>query len=209
MTRPVIYLLNGPGAEQRLVAGLRRGEAAAYRQLYEAFAPSMERILRRLFPDGELVRDAIQGTFLTVFRKIDQFDGRAALLTWMTRIAIREAQELVRRRSRQEQARERLRAIDYHDHHGHGAGPAVDPEQACADQELYQQVRALVEALPEEKRLPLLLFEMEGFDVQEIAEILGVPRGTILARLSRTRAELRDALGVHVRTEAHGRRTHE
>ena len=54
----------------------------------------------------------------------------------------------------------------------------------------------LVQTLPEEKRTALLLFEIEGFAVAEIAEITGEPRGTVLARLSRTRAELQRAVRV-------------
>jgi muconolactone D-isomerase len=60
----------------------------------------------------------------------------------------------------------------------------------ASNDELHQ----LLSALPEEKRTALLLFEVEGFSVQEIADITGEPRGTVLARLSRTRTELQKEL---------------
>src|SRR5437588_3695 len=97
---PLNYLPLGAIAEKELVAGLCQGQAASYRQLYDRFAPRLHRILVRLFSDPQTASDAVQATFLIVFQKIDRFDGRSSLLTWLTRIAIHEAQRLLRRGAR-------------------------------------------------------------------------------------------------------------
>jgi RNA polymerase sigma-70 factor (ECF subfamily) len=169
------------GAEAQLVEALRRGELAAYRQLYEVFAPRLQRTVERIYRDPRIAEDAIQSTFLIVFQKVDGFDGRAALLTWMTRIAIREAQRLA------QSGRPRPAQVP---------APTVTltPEAHNASRQLLRHLESLIAALPIEKRTALLLFQVEGFSVQEIADITGEPRGTVLARLSRTRAELREAL---------------
>ena len=185
MSRSVSHLLQGRGAEQQLVEGLIRGEEASYRQLYEAFSPRLRVLLLRIFRDAALVEDAVQSTFLQVFRCITQFNGQAALLTWMTQIALNEAGRMVRRQSRARQLPgDGLAELE---------GPRT-PEHHNAQREEYTHLAAAIAALPLEKRTALLLFEVEGFSVQQIADITGEPKGTVLARLSRTRAELREAV---------------
>lgn len=185
MSRPVTHLLNGRGAEKQLVEGLIRGEEESYRQLYEVFSPRIRGLLLRIFRDVHVVDDALQMTFLQVFRCVGQFNGQASLMTWMTQIALNEAGRIVRRQSRSRQV-----SVD--------ALPEPQetstPEQKNADREEYACLAAAIAALPLEKRTALLLFEVEGFSVQEIADITGEPRGTVLARLSRTRAELRQSV---------------
>lgn len=182
MSKPVDYLPLGASAEKELVAGLCRGEAASYRHLYDRFAPRLHRILLRIFADSQLASDAVQASFLIVFQKIDRFDGRASLLTWLTRIAINEAHGL-----RKKNARRPTQPLTEEKH------PRT-PEQEHGEREMARKLSLLLQALPEEKRTALLLFEVEGFSVQEIADITGEPRGTVLARLSRTRAELQKDL---------------
>lgn len=184
MNKPIEFLPLGASAERELVLGLCRGEASCYRQLYDRFAPRVQRLLLRIFADPQLARDAVQATFLIVFEKIDRFDGRSSLLTWITRIAINEAHGQRRKSAR--------RPPPPRDDE-----PALpSPEDQHSDKELQKKLMELVQALPEEKRTALLLFEIEGFSVAEIAEITGEPRGTLLARLSRTRAELQKELSA-------------
>lgn len=75
------------------------------------------------------------------------------------------------------------------------------PEARTARSEEARALALLIAGLSEEKRISLLLFEVEGYSVQEIADVLGEPRGTVLARLSRTRAELQRALSTRLGTE--------
>ncbi|MCS6911736.1 MAG: sigma-70 family RNA polymerase sigma factor [Myxococcales bacterium] len=183
-SRPVVYLPQSASGERQLVEGLRRGEVACYRQLYDLYAPRLGRTLERLYRDPHLAQDAVQATFLAVFRNIHHFDGRSTLLTWMTRIALREGGRLSRRQARAQRMAESLPP----------ASPRPWGEEQHDDRQRLRRLEALLDELPLEKRMALLLFEVEGFSVQEIADITGEPRGTVLSRLSRTRAELRQAL---------------
>jgi RNA polymerase sigma-70 factor (ECF subfamily) len=185
MRRPVTHLLHGRGAERQLVEGLIRGEEACYRQLYEVFSPRLRALLLRIFRDPHLVDDALQTTFLQVFRYIAQFNGQSSLMTWMTQIALNEAGRMARRQTRTRQ----VAAQDLPE----AADPRT-PEHQNAEREEYACLAEAIAALPLEKRTALLLFEVEGFSVQEIADVTGEPRGTVLARLSRTRAELRQVV---------------
>jgi RNA polymerase sigma-70 factor (ECF subfamily) len=181
VSRPVSYLSNGFGTEQQLVAALQDGDEHSYRQLYERYAPALLKTLQRIFRDESVATDALQATFLIVFQKIDGFDARSSLKTWLTRIAIREA----RRQKLPARAPEEVDQLR--------ESPAC-PERETIERQRARRLEVLIAALPTEKRIALLLFEIEGLSVQEIADINDEPRGTVLARLSRTRAELREAM---------------
>jgi RNA polymerase sigma-70 factor (ECF subfamily) len=184
MAEENIAYLNHPAAEERLCQGLRAGQEDCYRHLYEIYAPRLRRMLERIWRDPQLAHDALQSTFLIVFRRIHQFDGRSSLLTWMTRIALREAGRMTRRSRVIIDGRE-LAAL---------AENRPSPEDRYGTLEQVEKLRQLVDQLPDAKRSALVLFEIEEMSVGEIADVMEEPRGTILARLSRTRAELREAM---------------
>lgn len=181
MARALAFLSNGPGTEQQLVVALQQGDEDSYRQLYDRYAPRLLKTLQRIFRDQTIAQDALQATFLIVFRKIEGFDGRSSLTTWLTRIAIREARRLLTVPHANEDAIPEHEAPDC-------------PERETMERQRGRRLERLINALPTEKRMALLLFEIEGLSVQEIADISDEPRGTVLARLSRTRAELREAM---------------
>ena len=190
----VTHIIGSPAAERKLVSGLVHGDEASYRQLYEVFAPPLRRTLHRLFRESSLTDDTVQATFLIVFRRVESFDFRSGLLTWITRIGIREGVRI---------ARAANRVFDFEPP---GSTEESDsPEARAIRAQQGMHLEGLITTLPDAKRVPLLLFELEGFSVEEIAELLGQPRGTILSRLSRTRAELREAIQVFDRVKE-GRR---
>jgi len=179
--RVIAFVSNSAGTEQQLVRALQQGDEDSYKQLYDRYAPRLLKTLQRIFRDQSVAHDALQATFLIVFRKIEGFDGRSSLTTWLTRIAIREARRLVTVQHAGEDAFPEMEASD-------------SPERETIERQRGRQLQTLISALPTEKRMALLLFEIEGLSVQEIADISDEPRGTVLARLSRTRAELREAM---------------
>lgn len=181
MGRVIAFVSNGPGTEQQLIRALQQGDEDSYKQLYERYAPRLLKTLQRIFRDQSVSHDALQATFLIVFRKIEGFDGRSSLTTWLTRIAIREARRLMTVQHAGEDSLPELEAPD-------------SPERESIERQRGRRLETLIQALPTEKRMALLLFEIEGLSVQEIADISDEPRGTVLARLSRTRAELREAM---------------
>ncbi len=170
------------GTERQLLEALRRGDPASYRQLYETHAPRLLRLLQRITRDEGLAHDALQCAFLIVFEKLDGFAGRSSLSTWMTQIGIREAQRLVRQSTPRELPAE----------------PAPEPRRCPESESIHREasvrLNSLIAALPVEKRAALILFEVEGLTAREVAEVLDEPLGTVLARLSRTRAELRETM---------------
>jgi RNA polymerase sigma-70 factor (ECF subfamily) len=135
--------------------------------------------------DREKALDATQETFLTVFRKAGQFKGDAALGTWIYRISVNTCYDQIRKAKR----RPSESLPDYIDPSDPSAEDALDSAALRPEIE-----RALLE-VPDEFRAAVVLFDIEGLGMAEVAKILGVPVGTVKSRVFRGRRLLAKRLG--------------
>jgi RNA polymerase sigma-70 factor, ECF subfamily len=172
--------------ERALIARVLAGDRLAARELYDAHAPRVYRVVFRLARDEVLAEEYTQDTFVKVFTRLTTFRGESRLSTWIHRIAVTMALNGLRTRRRRA---ERELALD-----GVEALPAPTSQ---AEPDLKDRIRAAIEALPEMYRVPVVLFDLEGFTHAEISEMIGVPEGTCKSRLMRARAQLREALAAH------------
>jgi RNA polymerase sigma-70 factor (ECF subfamily) len=162
-------------------------DPAALAAVYRANAGYVWRTLRHCgVPDSDL-DDAVQETFLVVFRRLPEFEARAALRTWIYAVAVRVA--ATRRRSqRREAARRELAG------HGMHGGGAADPEAELSKAEAADLVDRLLDELDASKRTVFVLAELEGVKVPEISRILGVNPRTVHSRLRLARESFGSAL---------------
>ena len=169
--------------EDQVIAGCRRREREAQRELYARTSERIYRLLLRLTQDPQTAADLMQETYIRAFEHIDGFHGASSLGTWVYRIAINEAGQYFRRRGRYERA---LRE-DF-------PRPAeTDPggQEAAA---IRLDVREALALLPEEERTLIILKYFEGLDYARMAELLDKPPGTIASGLNRARGMLQDLL---------------
>jgi RNA polymerase sigma-70 factor (ECF subfamily) len=154
---------------------------AAFEQIFHVHRGRVFALCQRLCGNRALAEDAFQETFLDVYRGLRGFRGEAQLGTWIYRIAMRTAL--------------RLRART----------PApVEPEAEPADgtapldaldaRARARRVQAAIDALPAEQRTVIALFAVDGLSHGEIAEILGVPEGTVWSRLHKARKAIASAV---------------
>lgn len=156
--------------------------------LYAAHAPFIGRVLIRLTGDGPHIDDLIQETFIIAFRKRATFDGRSAPRTWLYGIAARLAMRHRRGAGRW------LRALGLFAAEPEGVqGP---PDRALDDargrEHAAAQVRAALDRLPFKQREVFVLYELEELDGAAIAELLGIPVGTVWTRLHHGRKRFAD-----------------
>jgi RNA polymerase sigma-70 factor (ECF subfamily) len=139
----------------------------------------------RILGDRERALDATQDTFLTVFRKADQFQGRSAVGTWIYRIAVNTCYDQIRRAKRRplERLPDHIEPID----------PGA--EEAIESAGLRPEIEAALSTLPPEFRSAVILADLEGLPLPEVAEVLGVPVGTVKSRVFRGRRLLARQLG--------------
>ena len=142
-------------------------------------------ICLRTLGNRELALDATQETFITVFRKVSQFEGKSAFSTWIYRVAVNTSYDVARKakRKRTDTLPDHLDPEDIH---------AGDPFTAA---ELKPDVAEALASLPEEFRAAVVLSDLEGLPLAEVADIIGVPVGTVKSRVFRGRRLLATSLG--------------
>jgi len=162
----------------------RQGDERALRDLYDRHVDRVFRLAYRLGGDEELAREYTQDAFVRAFQKLDQFEGRAQFATWMHSITVSVCMNGLRKRKK---IREREMAID----------EIADPgrNDPVSTPHLRDRLFRAIDSLPDLYRTVFLLYDVEGYRHDEIAEILDVAVGTSKARLSRARSQLRSALG--------------
>lgn len=180
-----------PIDEAALILRCRRGEADAIRELVEAYERPIFHIIWRSVGNPEDARDLTQETFVRAIRALDRFDPSRPFRNWVFRIASNLAIDHLRRR--------RLRTVsinvDEDDERGMRAPVLVDagsrPDEVHEQTWLSEKLARLVERLPAEYRMVVHLRHREQLSYEEIAETLGVPLGTVKARLHRAHHRLR------------------
>ena len=139
----------------------------------------------RIMSNRDAALDALQETFITVFRKAGQFKGQSALSTWIYRVAVNTCYDQLRKAKRR---RTELLPED--------RDPAdTASEDRLTSVELRPDIEKALEALPDEFRPAVILSDVEGLPLQAVADILEVPVGTVKSRVFRGRKLLAEALG--------------
>ena len=179
---------NPPGggvSDARLVEEVRRGDHGAFEQLVRRYENRLMAVLLRFVRDRETARDMSQETFLRVYERLDQFDPSRRFGPWLFRIGVNLVLDYLRKRKR------RVWPSLFSDSRVEkGPDPEVaDPREAL---DLEQEVRRVLEAIPEKYRTVLILRDLENFSTSEIAAILHRKEATIRWRLAEARMRFQE-----------------
>ena len=189
-----------------LAACCAQGDALAVRHLVSANNQRLFRTAWSILRNREEAEDVLQSCYAKALAAIGSFEGRSALTTWLTRIAINEA--LARKRAL-ERRRKHLEAegvsvLDHYREQLAGGSRAPNPEGEAAREQLRSMLEQAVAALPEGFRTVFVLHEIEGVSVEDAALALNIPTGTVKTRLMRARRKLQQALAPEVRAALTG-----
>jgi len=154
-------------------------------RIYECHVADVDRWVRRLAGPREDVEDLVHEVFLIAVRRRGSFRGDASIKTWLFRIA----HNVVRGRRRSERVRHWLFAR-HAEKLPAEAVPIVTPLEAIEQHEQSARLYAALDRIPDDYRVALILYEIEGLSGEQVAEFLGVPLGTVWVRLHRGRAKL-------------------
>lgn len=151
---------------------------------------------RRLCRNPQDAEDLVQETFLRAFRKWDQFAGRSDPMTWLYTIASRVCQRLHRPRAGEPKQMESLEELFPFGEPKMAILPSAGDNSAAEQlrREGRERVGEAIVSLPVNFRLPLVLKEIIGFPVAEVAQILGIKEATVKTRVHRARLQVRRAL---------------
>jgi RNA polymerase sigma-70 factor, ECF subfamily len=168
-----------------------RPAAPSFDAIYDEHFDLVWRNMRRLGVPEALMDDAVQEAFLVVHRRMGQFEGRSSLKTWILSIVTRVASDHRRAlRRKSPHTRTPDAAVDADSIADEGA---ADPHEIAARREGVRLLHQVLDALGDDKRVVLVLAELEQMSIPEIAEALGENVNTIYARLRAARREFEQA----------------
>jgi RNA polymerase sigma-70 factor, ECF subfamily len=187
--------------DDALVARARQQDFVAFEALMRRHNRRLFRVTRGVLRDADAAQDAVQETYLRAFTRLDTYQPSGKFAAWITRVALNEAL-MIRRRTQGDTV-----SLDEVGEDALVVEEAVASEAPTADQFLEAaHARALLEhaidALPENFRMVFMLRAVEGLDVRETAESLGINATTVRTRLFRAQRLLRTEISERMRTES-------
>ncbi len=177
----------GPLDEDRdLVDRARAGDARAFEDLVRRHQQRVVRLARAFVPEPADAEDVAQEAFLRVYRGLARFRGASTFRTWLQQVVVNAA----RTHRRATLTRRARFGADADSASTDVPGPdRVEPALIARD-----RVERALNTLPQDLREAVVLRDVEGLDYREIAELLGVPMGTVESRIFRGRQRLRAAM---------------
>jgi RNA polymerase sigma-70 factor, ECF subfamily len=174
------------------------GDRDAFGELFRRHRDRLWAVALRTLGDREEAADALQDAMLSAHRAAGRFRGDSAVTTWLHRIVVNACLDRIRRR----QAHPTVPLPDgvRGQQDGTGTTGGVEPAAPVRDHDTAMVVRDALAVLPVEQRAALVLVDVQGYPVAEVARILGVAEGTVKSRCARGRARLAIILG-HLRPD--------
>lgn len=187
-------LANGKNDEEKeLVRLAQSGVEPAFEELVRRHQQRVCALVSGILRRQDDVEDIAQQVFLKVFLSLKRFDHRAAFSTWVYKITVNECWDHLRKKKvrplvyEADLSEEQVSRLD-------GIVSAARPPQSADDRaEIREFLDQVLEKVPEQDRQLLILKEMEGFSVQELAEILNLNANTVKVRLFRARGKIMEA----------------
>lgn len=181
--------------DHELVRAVLDGDATAYRGLVERYQGRIYSVCYGMVRNREDARDLAQEAFVKAFKNLSRFRFGASFYTWLCRIAMNVSIDHLRR--------QKVRRADEYDdgiasrdsagvisltHHKNNPGKDLERKR------LHAKILEAMEELPDEQKQVIVLREIEGLAYKEIAEVMGIPEGTVMSRLYYARKKLQKAL---------------
>ena len=189
--------------DRQLVERVNAGDRQAFRKLDDRHHGRAYAVALGVVKNPSDARDVVQEAFVKVHRHLIKFKGSSSFYTWLYRIVMNLSIDHIRRAKRK-------RSLDYDDGVQRGedeiAGDGAilprildgDPSKAALRKELGGALNQALDQLPEHHRAVLLLREVEGMSYDQMAEVLEVPKGTIMSRLFHARRKMQESLAAYL-----------
>ncbi len=189
-------------SDDELMCRFQNGDESAFRRLLERYQDRIMNYVFRIVNDIETAKDLAQEVFIRVYLNAGRYLPGSKFAPWLYRIASNLAINEIRRKKRwrffsidnTNSDDDRSAGMDLEDTEAVGADDQISKEETT------RQIEMALAKIPLKYRSPLILREIEGYEYEEISQILDIPRGTVKSRLNRGRALLKTAL---YRLEAH------
>lgn len=180
--------------DNSLLEKLKQHDESAFTVVFQRYSDKIYRLALSLLHDEQQSDGVVQNTFLALIEKIDTFEGRSNIGTWLYRVAYNE----IMKRLRSVRPQVGLDEIEEEDFM---PSCLIDwrevPDQIMSGQEAYAEMQRAVAALPQTLRSVFILRDIEELSTHATAEILGISEAAVKVRLHRARLTLREALAAY------------
>lgn len=170
--------------DAELAALAMAGDRDAFGELVLRYSEQSRRVARAILRDPDDADDAAQDGFLSALKHLGRYDPERPFGPWLMRIVANAAADRRRRRKVRQTDPIPLSAASRR------TGPDVDADRSG----FHESLKDALSELPERQRLAVMMFDVEGYSHREVAEVLGVPEGTVRSDVFHGRRALREAL---------------
>jgi RNA polymerase sigma-70 factor (ECF subfamily) len=187
-----------PVDDRELVDAAKAGDREAFRTLFERHHRRAYSLALGVVRNADDALDVVQDAFIKAHRHLDKFEGQSSFYTWLYRIVMNLAIDHIRKHRR-------ARAVDFTDQVTEGDAqvgedsllPRIlggNPGRALLDQEIRGRIEQALGELSDNHRAVLVMREMEGLSYEEMAQVMGCSKGTIMSRLFHARKNMQRRL---------------
>ena len=176
-----------------LILKSQEGDRRAQNELFKLYADAMYNICRRMMGDEDDAKDVLQEAFISAFRNLNSYKGEAAFGAWLKRIVVNKAINHIKKKQLE------IASLDIEQHD-------LALENNTDDHDISysaERIREAIQHLPKGYRVVFSLYLLEGYDHQEISDILGITVSTSKSQYNRAKKKLRELLTE----EAYGQET--
>lgn len=168
---------------EELILRCRAGDQEAHFRLYKLYSKAMYNVGYRITGNEADAEDVLQEAFISAFRNLESYRGDASFGSWIKKIVINKAINLLKKR--------KLEAMP---DDGEFDVPAEETDQEYMPELSVDKVKQTIQQLPDGYRSVLSLYLLEGYDHQEIGEIMGITESTSKSQLNRAKNKLKELL---------------
>lgn len=176
--------------DHELIAKINAGNLHAFRLLVSTHERLVQRMVQQIVKDEDDQKDVCQEVFIKVYKNLKHFKREAKLSTWIAQIAYNSSLDFVKKTKRKQNLMDEVKSYE------HLSAADGGPDKELSNKEMRTFVQQMIETLPESYRLVVNLFHIDEYCYQEIADITGLPEGTIKSHLFRARKLLKEKLAA-------------
>lgn len=184
-----------PDEDKDLVERARGGDTAAFDELVVKYTPRLYGLVYHMTSNREDTHDILQEVFAKAYRSLKRFQGKSAFYTWIYSIAVNMSLNFLKKRGRQRKlSLDDLDLAIENDEEFIETTSRTDPVREANLHELQQRLNAAMQALSDDHRAVVTMFDIQGLPHAEISRILGISEGTVRSRLHYAHRQLQNYL---------------
>lgn len=183
----LLVVTDSKSADQALVERVQQGDKTAFDLLVRKYQQKVLNVIMRYVRDPDEAQDVAQEAFIKAYRALPRFRGDSAFYTWLYRIAINTAKNMLVSRGRRPPGSDVEVEVAEQLDSGTRLKDQSTPESYIHEEEVMRTIKKAMDELPEDLRTAIMLRELEGMSYEEIAEAMSCPIGTVRSRIFRAR----------------------